>query len=1136
MAGVTQQIPHYLGGISEQPDQLKKPGQVKDALNVIPDPVWGLYKRPGAKRISPDGNKLANVSNDDHATWFSYYRDPTEGSYVGQVDQSGVLKVWDCKTGSSKFIKYGDGGETAIKAYLSEGRGNDTGSKHDLQFLTLMDTTFVVNRNQKVGMDAADKTQGYPTWDDSGTTKEETYFAFIDLLRTENGRQYSLNVYDTDAIYTYQTARTIEFAGEGDESTGVNHSNGADDPNTGTLTRNDTLFDGDGSGTCRGVGTQVFTYNGHGGQNKTPRNHKQHNLIFRITTTGQSGLKVDAEPGNNGFVSNDYKCTYNRELTLLHGGEGWHHKDTTQPLNWVDTNGNALHATGSTTQANIESYHGNDPSSHTPGNGENIVVMTDQPHGAHDGKQVQYRIRVKDSEIIKTKGYVNNKPVGVIRPHPTPWDADMAVTSDVILNGIMRQMEHNRAFHETDSNLNSVTSGAGYGLLDPANGIHAKVIGNGLYLWSNTKKFNVETTDTDLMRVMQDTVNDVSKLPTQCRHGYIVKISNSQKVEEDDYYLRFVGQNNKDGPGAWEECAKPGLVKKFSTHTMPHVIQRKQDDSSGTITGSANAIYFEVGQWKWGEREVGDEVTNPIPSFMGSNPTLYTDSNSRNFNDVQTYAESAKVTINKVLFFRNRLALLSEENVILSRPGTFNKPNFWSTSALTISKTDPIDIACAGTFPSVLYDGIETNVGLLLFSRNQQFLLCADAEALNNDTAKLKSISTYYYNEKIPPISLGTTHGFTDNSGKYGRFQEMLNVQREGAATVIETSKLVPSLLDNNLNLLTNSRENGMVFLGKCKYRVGGTQYAGNDEIVVYKYADSISSQAATGTERTQHSWFKWKFQNPLRYHFCSDDSYYFVDEDDFLQQIYLVDSTSDYMVDAYFTQDNNKYLVHMDNWWPHGSENASYNGGADETTYTLPYLSDITHTHGTDPKFVGICLDAVIQADADVDVGSRNSKGLYVEAKSVSGTSAVFPGDWTPGGENLDSGKKLHFGFLYDYKVDIPRIYLGKAVSATSYRNDVNGRLTIHRLHLNFGRVGVYDTTLTRAGKNAYTDNHESLYANEYNVGDLPWLEEDTRTIPVYEKNDNVEISLKSAHPSHATLHSMSWEGDYSPKSYKRV
>ena len=59
MASVKQAVPSYTGGISQQPDQLKKPGQVKDVVNAIPDLIHGLYKRPGSKRVGT--SKLANV-------------------------------------------------------------------------------------------------------------------------------------------------------------------------------------------------------------------------------------------------------------------------------------------------------------------------------------------------------------------------------------------------------------------------------------------------------------------------------------------------------------------------------------------------------------------------------------------------------------------------------------------------------------------------------------------------------------------------------------------------------------------------------------------------------------------------------------------------------------------------------------------------------------------------------------------------------------------------------------------------------------------------------------------------------------------------------------------------------------------
>ena len=42
--------------------------------------------------------------------------------------------------------------------------------------------------------------------------------------------------------------------------------------------------------------------------------------------------------------------------------------------------------------------------------------------------------------------------------------------------------------------------------------------------------------------------------------------------------------------------------------------------------------------------------------------------------------------------------------------------------------------------------------------------------------------------------------------------------------------------------------------------------------------------------------------------------------------------------------------------------------------------------------------------------------------------------------------------------------------------------------------------------------------------------------TIPVYDRNVNLAVHIKSNHPAPATIHSMNWEGDYSPRYYRRV
>ena len=47
MSTVTQNIPHFLSGISQQHDKKKFPHQLKDAINTYPDYALGMLKRPG---------------------------------------------------------------------------------------------------------------------------------------------------------------------------------------------------------------------------------------------------------------------------------------------------------------------------------------------------------------------------------------------------------------------------------------------------------------------------------------------------------------------------------------------------------------------------------------------------------------------------------------------------------------------------------------------------------------------------------------------------------------------------------------------------------------------------------------------------------------------------------------------------------------------------------------------------------------------------------------------------------------------------------------------------------------------------------------------------------------------------------
>ena len=395
-------------------------------------------------------------------------------------------------------------------------------------------------------------------------------------------------------------------------------------------------------------------------------------------------------------------------------------------------------------------------------------------------------------------------------------------------------------------------------------------------------------------------------------------------------------------------------------------------------------------------------------------------------------------------------------------------------------------------FPSALFDGIEINAGLLVFSSNQQFLLSSDDTILNPDTAKLRSVATYNYNTDIPPISMGVSVGYVDNSGKYSRFNEMINTAREGEPTIGETSKIVPSLLPKDIDLITNSRENQLVLFGKTD----------SDIVYGFKYFQ-------LGDKRQQASWFKWKINNPIKYHFIIDDDYYFLDTDNFLQKMSIVQADADISID----QDNVNYLLHLDNYTT--VANGSYNSTTKVTTFTnqSDWIDQVTSPNGT-----------LVLVDSNTN---STRVGRYAACTVVNSDDFTVPGDW--------SSATLNIGYLYEYYVKFPTIYSVKTEGNRTVA-DVNASLIVHRINLSFGKVGLYETTLTRVDRADYTEVYESPALNQYNISDAPYVAEVVKTVPVYEKNKNVDITLKSRHPAPTTLHSMSWEGDYSPLFYQRV
>ena len=915
MASITQTIPGFTSGISQQPDELMLPGQVKDLVNGLPDITDGLVKRSGSRFLAG----LSGATST--GAWFSYYRDESEGAYIGQVQTNGQVNMWRASDGSSVSVS------GSASSYLSHSGSNK------LKFLTVADTTFVTNVDKVVAMTSA-----------TSSSRSPQYQAFIELRQLAHGREYSFDVHTPSAtegpITSGGKALSIHVALPGAGGTGYTSINRGSNSYTGI------------DPSLQHQSTEIFLVDSGNGRN----------LVFRLTCTGTVAISKDSGDEIDG---DDYVGVYNVTAELLNGGYGWNANQT-------------------------------------------FTVQM---------QNVTYTVTVKDIQQIN--GKVDR---GFFRPDPTSFDANASISADGILS--------------------QVTSGSGTGQINLST---VEVIGNGIFL-ADSNQFVVETKQPDLWRITTLEVNDPSELPRQCKNGMIVKVINSSDSQEDDFYLKFVGDNNSDGAGRWEETVGPGVTTTLDSGTLPIQIQR-------TSGGS-----FQISNPPWDQRSVGDQNTNPTPSIIGNK-------------------------ISQTFFHRNRLGFLSEDNVVLSQAGDVY--NFFQNSALVVAANDPIDIQASSTQPTRFIDSIETNTGLVIFSETQQFLLHTDSDTLTPDTGKLSNISTYRYSPEAAPVSLGTTIGFLDSAGVNGRFFEMFDIRREGEPQVIDQTKIVQTLLEHDTDIVVNSRENNTVFFGK----------SGTDTVHGYRYYN-------VGSKRVQSAWFSWKFPFNIEYAFVLDDALLLVSSDYKLLEVNLQrKDNARHVPGEDFYGEATTYKVHLDS-----SESVtagSYDSGTGLTTVTWS---------GTGTGTVAV-----------VDP----SDGSTFIANSSSGSTHTFRTDL--------SGQTLLIGYLYELKVDLPKLYV-KTKAADKTTADVTASLTIQRANLRFGSVGQIDVTLKRRGKPDYSVSYDSSLADWYGEDEPPVITERTVQVPVYERNHNVNITVKSTHPGPASFHSMTWEGDYTPMYHKRV
>ncbi len=1016
MAAINQRIPNFLGGVSQQPDFIKFPGQLRSCDNAVPDVTFGLMKRPPAEYV----NKLTNTTSTGQ--WFEILNKDGE-KYIIQITPANYastpIRVWNLTTGVEVSVTEGSGN---AYDYLN---GAGTLSKH-----TIQDYTYIANPNTTVGTTGT--TTGF-NWTGGSSSAAQPY-AFIKIDTLAYNTEYVIHIgaagstmpaAETKLMATgITTYRTDGYEINEDGSNNTNKPLAGKSswkhpyPDSGLSGQKD--YDGGSATNFKGLRATVIV-------NGQP--------MFQDQSKEYQDNDTSDETKFLGYIQN-YDIRYTATATLKDGG--------------IDV-------------GPVGTVH------------SNAVGIPDD-----SGTSVGYSI-----EITGTKAYDTYRYKSGVAKYITPKNPDRGTLSMAnVLNGLKADL---------DAQYNP----------GGANNYTFTVVGNGILIKkTGTAAMNVQVLGGmagEALSVFQDSSQDISKLPSECAHGYMVEVVNTEESDADNYWLKFVADDGVKGSGVWEETVAPGITAGLNQDTLPHALVAVR--SGGNI---ASFQFCKLGgsgtnpnNLEWDTRQVGDLETNPDPSFVSKK-------------------------ISQIFFYRNRLGFIADEQIVLSQPGSYH--NFFAVSAITASDDNPIDISVSDTKPAYINHVLPTQKGVMMFSDAGQFMLFSEQDSFSPKTARLKKVAGYECSPTIKPLDMGTTYMFANHTGAYSRAFEIAIVDESVPPKIIDQTRVVPEFLPKTLNVNSGSADLGLVTFGINNSTYHNTNF-NTSTIYNYKYFDS-------GDQREQSAWYTWTLTGVLRHCFYTGGAFYTItlqDNSEVILNRYEYLSDDNGMSDRRYTigdtsqtigegeaglRVNRSLEAALDNLVMYKQSDGSNTTtgvsvalSGTNTVITVPYTIDETYS----PQIV---------------VVSGTESGVVKTPNSVSGTTMTF--------NNLDMRTwHMAIGYKYTTEFELPQYYF----SYDQGKYDIDGDLRMGGYNFELGLSGPVSFTVDDVIGNAnlYTQNESGMLTDWSTFQEIPSLLYKSIRVPIYRKNDKFRFKVKIDQPFSATIVSASWDGRYNTRRHVR-
>ena len=635
------------------------------------------------------------------------------------------------------------------------------------------------------------------------------------------------------------------------------------------------------------------------------------------------------------------------------------------------------------------------------------------------------------------------------------------------------------------------------------------------------------------LAVFQDQVDNVSQLPVQSFDGRVVKIINTSSAN-DTYFAKFVADDGTSGTGYWEETLDPSKSAGLNQDTMPHEL----------INNSTNTFTFQ--KITWTARLVGDDTTNSHPSFVGQK-------------------------IQQAFFHNNRLGFLSKDNVSMSQSSQFY--NFYHTSAQTVTDADPVDLSCSTIRPAALHGVIPTTQGLVLFSKNQQFLMSASNGILTPTTTTISSISNYEMDTEVDPVDMGTNINFISKTPSYTRIFGMVTKGQEENPQVLDIGRVVNEWVPAGIDTFIASPQNQFLAMSGQS----------SNKIYFYRtYSD--------GEETLVQAWFNWQLSGTVQTIAVDQDDMYAVTKQGnqfTLSKASLSQSPEDAII---VNNQGQKVNPCMDLYV--AARNAAGNA-------TVTFDSTNRFSKCFIPFANVSTLTPVVVIKGSTQAGTFVESGFTITPTVV--TDDGDPYFKVPGKDLTSVASSVMVGWKYNLDITLPRTYFRTDDNMT--RSDFTASLIISRMKFAVGLSGVMGfklrSTGIQQGSRTYTGDGSTTDFNwikadldyidriqvkvkinnvvttaftfltdtsiRFNTapasGDaiLIYLEEwyslnptqkagtyladdvalddlSVFTVPIHQRAENFVLRIVNDSPFPVSLNSMMWEGNYSPRFYRRA